>query len=54
MIDEFSVISCAMLHWIDQRFRELFPAFRDVPFGGRDVLFVGDPAQLDPVTPFSL
>eukprot|EP00644_Phytophthora_capsici_P000337 jgi/Phyca11/80933/gw1.4.1031.1 len=54
IIDEFSVISCGMLHWIEQRMREIWPKCRHVPFGGRDVIFTGDLAQLDPVIPYSL
>eukprot|EP00644_Phytophthora_capsici_P000529 jgi/Phyca11/99658/e_gw1.4.1028.1 len=40
IIDEFSVISCGMLHWIDQRMREVWPQQRDLPF--------------DPVVPYAL
>ena len=54
VIDEHSVISCGMLHWIDQRMREIWPLFRDVPFGGRDVIFAGDSGQLAPVCPTAL
>jgi hypothetical protein len=34
VIDEYSVISCGMLFWIDQRLRELWPSCRHLPFGG--------------------
>ncbi|OWZ16084.1 hypothetical protein PHMEG_00010180 [Phytophthora megakarya] len=54
IIDEFSVISCGMLYWIDHRMREIWPSHRHLPFGGRDVIFTGDSAQLDPVVPYSL
>jgi hypothetical protein len=54
IIDEFSVISCGMLYWIDQRMREIWPSCSSMPFGGRDVIFTGDVAQLDPVVPFAL
>ncbi|EGZ12242.1 hypothetical protein PHYSODRAFT_516690 [Phytophthora sojae] len=54
IIDGFSVISCGMLYWIDQRMREIWPDQREVRFGGRDAIFTGDSAQLDPVTPYSL
>lgn len=54
IIDEFSVISCGMLYWIDQRMREIWPQDRHLRFGGRDVIFTGDAAQLDPVVPYSL
>lgn len=30
IIDEFSVISCGMLYWIDQRLREIFPSSRTI------------------------
>ena len=45
IIDEYSVISCGMLHWIDQTFREIFPQFADIPFGGRDIIIAGDAGQ---------
>ena len=54
IIDEYSVIPCGMLYWIDQRLREIFPRFRSVPFGGRDVILAGDGGQLSPVNPTSL
>jgi hypothetical protein len=54
VIDEFSVISCGMLYWIDQRMREIWPRCSHLAFGGRDVIFTGDRAQLDPVVPFAL
>lgn len=54
IINEFGVVSCGMLDWIDQRFRDVFPDNRDKPFGGRDVLFAGDPGQLDPIRPSTL
>ncbi|OWZ08211.1 hypothetical protein PHMEG_00019281 [Phytophthora megakarya] len=43
-----------MLYWIDQRMREIWPEHRELTFGGRDVIFTGDSAQLDPVVPYSL
>ncbi|GMF57209.1 unnamed protein product [Phytophthora fragariaefolia] len=54
VIDEFNVISCGMLYWIDQRMREIWPSHRHLRFGGRDIVFTGDSAQLDPVVPYSL
>ncbi|OWZ13615.1 hypothetical protein PHMEG_00013033 [Phytophthora megakarya] len=54
IIDEFSVISCRMLHWIDERMKEIWPLQRHLPFGGRDVIFTGDAAQLDPAVPYAL
>jgi hypothetical protein len=54
IIDEFSVISCGILYWIDNRMREIWPNHSDEPFGGRDVYFTGDAAQLDPVVPSAL
>eukprot|EP00644_Phytophthora_capsici_P017766 jgi/Phyca11/41334/gw1.80.19.1 len=54
IIDEFSMISCGMLYWIDKRMREIWPHHSDEIFGGRDVYFTGDAGQLDPVVPNSL
>ncbi|KAJ8554876.1 hypothetical protein ON010_g9606 [Phytophthora cinnamomi] len=54
IIDEFSMVSCGMLYWIDRRMREIWPSHSDELFGGRDVYFTGDAAQLDPVVPSSL
>lgn len=34
--------------------REIFPEQQQEPFGGRDVLFTGDPAQLGPIKPSPL
>ncbi|ETP25368.1 hypothetical protein F441_01745, partial [Phytophthora nicotianae CJ01A1] len=54
IIDEFSVVSCRMFHWIDQRMREIWPQQRHFPFGGRDIIFTDDAGQLDPVVPYAL
>jgi hypothetical protein len=54
IVDEFGVISCGMMYWIDQRLKEIFPSHRHLPFGGRDILFTGDPGQLPPVSGSSL
>lgn len=54
IIDEFSVISCTLLYWIDHRLREIFPSHNDIPFGGRDVVIAGDMGQLTPVNASSL
>ncbi|GMF17089.1 unnamed protein product [Phytophthora fragariaefolia] len=54
IIDEFSVISCGMMYWIDHRMREIWPQYRHLRFGGRDIIFTWDAAQLDPVVPYSL
>lgn len=54
IIDEFSMISCGMLYWIDKRMREIWPSNSNELFGGRDVYFTGDSARLDPVVPTSL
>jgi hypothetical protein len=43
-----------MIYWIDRRMREIWPHHSDELFGGRDVYFTGDAAQLDPVVPSSL
>ncbi|OWY96459.1 hypothetical protein PHMEG_00033268 [Phytophthora megakarya] len=32
----------------------IWPLQRHLPFGGRDVIFTGDAAQLDPVVPYAL
>jgi hypothetical protein len=54
IIEEFSMVSCGMIYWIDRRMREIWPHHSDELFGGRDVYFTGDAAQLDPVVPSSL
>ena len=47
IVDEYSVISCAMLYWMDQRMREIWPDCADIPFGGRDIIFVGGPWPIE-------
>jgi hypothetical protein len=54
IIDEISMISCGIMYWIDRRMREFWPDRSDELFGGRDVYFTGDAAQLDPFVPSAL
>ena len=49
IIDEFSVIGQRMLGWIDRRLREA-SSLKTTVFGGFSVIFVGDFAQLPPVS----
>jgi hypothetical protein len=48
IIDEKSMVDLATLHWIDLRFRQIFPGI-DRPFGGLNCLICGDFFQLPPV-----
>ena len=48
IIDEFSVVGQKKLGWIDKRCRQ-GKGNTDVPFGGVNVILVGDIAQLPPV-----
>lgn len=48
IIDEYSVIGQALFGWIDRRCRQV-TGYLDIPFGGLNVILVGDPAQLPPV-----
>jgi ATP-dependent DNA helicase PIF1 len=48
IIDEKSMVDLATLHWIDLRFRQIFPG-TDRPFGGLNILICGDFFQLPPV-----
>jgi hypothetical protein len=47
IIDEFSMVSSAMLYQIDRKLQELKQSGK--PFGGVSILFLGDPMQLKPV-----
>ena len=49
IIDEFSMLSQAMMAKINQRLREIRPGKKDLLFGGISVILAGDPAQLQPV-----
>lgn len=46
IIDELSMVSCGMLCRIDRRMGEIWPSHSNELFGGRDVYFTGDAAQL--------
>ncbi|KAK3922031.1 ATP-dependent DNA helicase [Frankliniella fusca] len=47
-IDEFSMIGCRLLGWLEKRLREAKPRC-DEPFGGLFVYLIGDIRQLPPV-----
>ena len=49
VIDEKSMVGRRILGLIDLRLRQAFPGQKDVPFGGRSVILVGDFGQLPPV-----
>lgn len=48
IIDEYSMLGQASLGWIDIRCRQA-TGLHEVLFGGKSVIFFGDPAQLSPV-----
>ena len=48
IIDEFSVIGLRLFSWIDRRCRQA-KCRVDLPFGGLNIILVGDIAQLPPV-----
>ncbi|XP_068723547.1 ATP-dependent DNA helicase pif1-like [Montipora capricornis] len=48
IIDEYSMLGQASLGWIDRRCRQA-TGLHEVLFGGKSVIFFGDPAQLPPV-----
>lgn len=50
VIDEVSMVRCDLLDVIDRLLRT-YGGDRYLPFGGKQVLFIGDPFQLPPVTP---
>jgi ATP-dependent exoDNAse (exonuclease V) alpha subunit len=50
IIDEISMVRCDLLDVVDKLLRT-FGGVRHLPFGGKQVLFIGDPYQLPPVTP---
>ncbi|MEZ4985510.1 MAG: AAA family ATPase [Saprospiraceae bacterium] len=49
VIDEISMVRADLLDVIDKVLRHF--GGRHLPFGGKQVLFIGDPFQLPPVTP---
>jgi hypothetical protein len=51
VIDEFSVLPSAFLFHIEQRCHEIWPGHSQQMFAGRDILLVGDFAQLPPINP---
>ena len=52
--DEKSMISLRQMHWLDQRCRQIFPRGADMPFGGLNVILLGDFFQLPPVGSLAL
>jgi ATP-dependent DNA helicase PIF1 len=49
ILDEKSMVSLKLFSWIDRRCREIWPTRQDVPFGGLNLVLVGDYCQLPPV-----
>jgi DNA replication protein DnaC len=49
IIDEFSMLSQAMLAKINQRLCQIMSQFNSLLFGGISIILAGDPAQLQPV-----
>lgn len=54
IVDEFSMLSPAMLHLLDGRLRLAFPEESSKLFGGKHVIMSGDFYQLPPVASASL
>lgn len=50
IVDEISMVRCDLLDVVDKLLRT-FGGVKHLPFGGKQVLFIGDPYQLPPVTP---
>ena len=50
VIDEISMVRCDLLDVLDKLLRT-FGGVHHLPFGGKQVLFIGDPYQLPPVAP---
>jgi hypothetical protein len=50
IIEEYSMMSLSLLELIDSRLRSAFPLCCNQHFGGRNVILVGDPGQLPPVS----
>ena len=49
IIDEFSMVGCALLSMVDKRLRQAKPSFSHIPFGNMFVYLFGDIMQLPPV-----
>ena len=49
VIDEISMVRCDLLDVVDKLLRAFGGGNRGYPFGGKQVLFIGDPFQLPPV-----
>ena len=49
VIDEYSMVGCEMLGYIDSRLRQARPTHSHQPFGGISIVLVGDMLQLPPV-----
>jgi ATP-dependent DNA helicase PIF1 len=49
ILDEKSMVSLKLFSWVDRRCREIWPANDDIPFGGLNIVIVGDFCQLPPV-----
>jgi len=48
-IDEYSMVSGAFLARMDRQLRAARPNSANLPFGGVEIILLGDPGQLDPV-----
>jgi PIF1-like helicase len=49
IIDDFSMVGCALLGMVDKRLRQAKPGYSNVPFGNMFVYLFGDIMQLPPV-----
>ena len=54
LVDEKSMLGLRQLYWIDRRIRQIFPRRANEPFGGVNVVLIGDFFQLPPVGERSL
>jgi len=54
LVDEKSMLGLRQLYWIDRRLRQIFPRRANEPFGGINVVLIGDFFQLPPVGERSL
>ncbi|CAB3988330.1 ATP-dependent DNA helicase PIF1 [Paramuricea clavata] len=48
IIDEYSMLGQTAMGWIDRRCRQA-TGLKDILFGGKSIILIGDPAQLPPV-----